>query len=279
MQVFTKAVRYCVLSAVVSFGFFRENPQWIFLGLTGAACLIWLVWKLIRSRSWIKAWWLQRKEEIANSAARRRKKALSRVAPAEPLWEYRPGPRMQEAAVRHLNCRITDRIQSVYPQATCEWVSPNSAEIAMQGGEGRIRISGAGTFDHADVAVNAMARLKLTLLHTVELDRAASYCDSPKGPGNQAERRADPKADVEAWCDLIGRSALYNLSARLAEKGFRLLSVDGNGTVCAINENVREPQFKLGEMPSKEFWHTLAQLLTDEAHQGIVEEDALLLKW
>lgn len=186
--------------------------------------------------------------------------------------------RMQQAAVRHLNCRITDRIQTVFPDATWDWVCADVAQLALTGGTGRIRIKKADAYNFADVSLNATARLRLTLLQAVELEQIQPRVKS-KEEKEESGEGAVPAADVEAWCDLVGRGPLYDLSSRLAEKGFKALSIDEDGAVCAVNGELQEPQFKLGEMPPKRFWERLAALLTDDVHKAEVYENSLLLKW
>lgn len=290
MQVFTKAVRFCVLSAVAAFGFFRKNALWVFLWLCTLALSIWLIRRMLQYRSQIRAWWERKMEKLRKASEQRaaakhyRQREREQRQP-EPIWqsapEYPPDLKMQQAAVRHLNCRITDRIQSVFPDATWDWVGADVAQLALTGGTGRIRIKKAEAYNFADVSLNAAARLRLTLLQAVELEQIQPRMES-KEAATQTEESNEgtvPAVDVEAWCDLVGRGPLYDLSSRLAEKGFKALSIDVDGTVYAVNGELQEPQLRLGEMPPKRFWKKLAALLTDDAHKAEVYGDLLLLKW
>ncbi len=291
MQVFSKAVRYVVISAVAVLGFFRDHPLQIFLALMAVAGVVWFIRKVISCRHRLKAWWQWKMASLEEASAKRRqerakhyrqkereKSVVDTENASQPVVAYQEDQQTRKAAVRQLNCRITDRIQAVFPEATWEWVSPDPVGIAVHGGEGRIRISSADAYNYADVSVNAMARLKLTMLQAVELDKigAKEKGEEPEAESAPAEKES---VDVRAWCDLVGRGPLYALSSRLAEKGFHTLSICEDGSIYAVSGEEKTPQFKLGDMPEKKFWPALARLLSDSDHQAAVEGDALVLKW
>lgn len=177
MQIFTKGVRYVILSAVVTLGFFRDNALWVFLVLATLVGLLWLIRKTISGHHRLKSWQKEKMIALKESAAKRRQeraKHFHQTEKAEVTVNEVDTPQtavatqkyteLQRAAVRQLNCRITDRIQAVFPEATWEWVSTDPVGVAVGGGEGRIRISRAEAFNFVDISINAAARLKLTYI-------------------------------------------------------------------------------------------------------------------
>ena len=127
MQIFTKGVRYVVLSAVVTLGFFRDNALWMFLALTALVGLLWLIRKTISGHHRLKSWWKEKMIALKESAAKRRQeraKHFRQTERAEATVNEVDAPQtavatqkyteLQRAAVRQLNCRITDRIHAVF---------------------------------------------------------------------------------------------------------------------------------------------------------------------
>ena len=56
--------------------------------------------------------------------------------------------------LRHVNHRISEHLQSVYPQAHWEWTLADPARFIAYGGTGRIRVYGIQDYEYADVILN-----------------------------------------------------------------------------------------------------------------------------
>lgn len=150
-----------ILSVAVSLVFFKEQASAMMAVLLFVLLIGMAINAVAKNHTKLKWQW----SRLKTTAERKRNAKHFRYC-AEPEQDVQ----MQSAAVRHLNCRITDRIQAVYPNATWEWVSSNSSVIAVNGGVGRIRVMSADNYDFADVAVNTMSKLRLTLLQTMEAE-------------------------------------------------------------------------------------------------------------
>lgn len=298
MQIFTKMVRGLITTALVAFSFFKEHVLEIMAVAFLVALTIIVVRKVVTSRHQIAAKWYRAKEWLsekleASKNARhfaqqryREEKVVPHEVEKEQQAPVKPVNAEEErAAVRHLNCRITEHIKSVYPTATWDWCGGNPVSIAIYGGTGRISISNSGIFNNADVVLNPLGQLQLTMLQAVKLEQLAKQPEQGGRPEKTEQKAADtsepeePAVNVPAWVDLVGRGPLYELSARLFEKGYQKLSINEAGKVSVLDGASEKELASLENMPPMKFWDELAKLLSDESHFVEVKSDRLELGW
>lgn len=166
------------------------------------------------------------------------------------------------AALQHTNCRISDKLRSVFPDATWDWVSEEPESIALHGGEGRIRLSGVEEFNYADVKIDALLKITFKLLKIVTLDEAEASLSSKEEPPIPAKPDMPMEvSDVAAWFDMIGQSQIDALLTEVNSRGHRLF-IEENGDVYITENGAPSKQGVIHQMPAAKHWRQLVELLT-----------------
>ena len=197
------------------------------------------------------------------------------------LWRKRPRPRRRQAKRKqrkasldkrmdqlllgHLNWRITEKLQSVYPEATWQWQTADPVRIA-QGGIARVLLYGAGGHTHADVVADGYGRIALELLEITPLR-------TPPG-----SRPPNPVSPAE-WFDRHGRHVLTALVNELNPRGYTRMYLRENGEVFTLrggNEFVEET---LRHMPGKALWRELCAVITRMGLSAEEEPDRIAISW
>ena len=232
------------LTLLVAVLFNGADYQWIlFLAVFGA----WAGFLLLRRRL-------------------RRAVASRRHGPARKNRKKGPrGPAAESLLLGHLNWRITEKLQSVYPEAAWQWQTADPVRIAS-GGIARILLYGAGGHTHADVAVDGYGRIALDLLEVTPLRTLPG--NPPPCPVNPAE-----------WFDRHGRHALTALINELNPRGYTRMYLRENGEVFTLrggNEFVEET---LQHMPGKALWQELCAVITRMGLSAEEESDRIAISW
>lgn len=84
--------------------------------------------------------------------------------------------------LRHVNHRISEHLQSVYPQAYWEWTLADPARFIAYGGTGRIRVYGIQDYDYADVTLDRQGGLRCSLVKVAPLEAGAAPNQQPLDP-------------------------------------------------------------------------------------------------
>lgn len=66
--------------------------------------------------------------------------------------------------LRHINFRITEKLQGAFPSAVWRWETAQPLEQAVKGGSARIRLSGVPDWNFADVLFERSGRIRLEML-------------------------------------------------------------------------------------------------------------------
>lgn len=61
------------------------------------------------------------------------------------------GRNLAALLLQHVNCRVSEALQSVYPNVSWEWTMENPAVFVVRGGTGRIQVYGVPDYEFADV--------------------------------------------------------------------------------------------------------------------------------
>ncbi|MCL2816112.1 MAG: hypothetical protein FWD23_16080 [Oscillospiraceae bacterium] len=183
------------------------------------------------------------------------------------------------ALLLHLNCRISDYIKSVYPEATWEWVTENPETLATDCGTGRIRLYGAADFNYADVAFDRLARIKC------EMVRIVSFDDLKKD--GKPEQESEPKNETppnqtvnpETWYGIQGKSILETCVADLHARGHANLWIKENGDICVQQDNSEAVYDKFKNLPGRSLWQQLARIIENQGLSASVMNDCIKVSW
>lgn len=256
-----------VLAILVIMAFFRgPHSQWLVIGAMGAwALFILTAFAIIGSKAL--------REKISKLIAKRPKRKAKTKTFIVPEINGQP----EKILLRHVNCRITDKLKSAYPEATWQWCEHTPVKLAAEGGTGRIKTSETGEYNYADVIIDQYARIKFNMMKIVSLDDAVA---APEGTVAQAKTEAEPIVDVEVWYDLLGREVLQEIITELNAHGHSCLAINELGEVFVVDSEGNETKLeKLENLPKKKWWGELAKLFCDNGLKPCVEEDRIFLSW
>lgn len=178
-----------------------------------------------------------------------------------------------QVLLRHLNCRISDKLKSAYPDVTWNWAAEQPEQIASKGGTARIKLDQAGEFTHAEVIVDQLARIEFKMIKMVDINTLL--------PGGQPQGGAPEPVttDATAWFDLVGREQLTAIVTELNTRNHHKLSIAENGDVYVVEGDASVKQGSLENLPCKNLWKELSALITESGINAQVTGDQLRLAW
>lgn len=264
--VFTKSLSVLIIAVLIAAAIFRN--QWAVI----TAVSIWLLFVctmlLLKNRRRMNRWL---------------RRHFSQSQPAQPPEE--PKSRMIDipdvsdppalVALRHLNCRISDKLRSAYPDVTWNWEVEQPDDLASKGGTGRIKLHQAGEFTHAEVTVDQLARIDFKMMKLVDINALIPGAQ----PANGTPTAEPVTTDAAAWFDLVGREQLTAIVTELNTRNYRRLSIAENGDVYVVEDDASVKQGQLENLPGKNFWNELTKLIADIGINAQVTGDQLRLAW
>ena len=226
----------------------RGSVQTVLLLLTFALWGLWVVVTLLRP-----AW-------RANSAYRYQEERAAREQ-----GEF-AGRNLAALLLRHVNCRVSEALQSVYPDVSWEWTMENPAIFVVRGGTGRIQVYNVPDYEYADVTIDQSGDLKCAMVKVAPLGGAPS---------------GQTSLDPQAWYELEGRQLLEAVVADLKTRGHHKLTVNVDGSIC-IRPKSGKNVIKKGtftNFPDKVYWPRLADVLNQEGLTTDVQADHIAVSW
>lgn len=222
---------------------------WLKTALLLGAFALWALWVLLT---------LLRPAWRANKAYRYQEEQA-----AKEQNEF-SGRNLAMLLLRHVNCRISEALQSVYPNASWEWTMQNPAAFVVRGGTGRIQVFGVPDYEFADVTLDQNGNFKCSMV-TV----------TPLGGTPSGQTTLDP----QAWYELEGRRLLDSVVADLKSRGHHELILNEDGSICiqpaggasVINKGT------LTNFPQKVYWPRLADVLNQEGLTTDVQADRIVV--
>ncbi len=180
----------------------------------------------------------------------------------------------KQVMLRHINYRITQKLQGAFPGATWSWGCNNPADVAAEGGVARIRTFGTGDFNFADVAFAQNGGIRLNMLQVFALDGA----QKPIAATGSAS--SDPDSlNVAEWYDLSASCVIRATIDEVFTRGYQSLYIDESGEVYIKEGDQNVKQGKLSFMPGKKLWPDLVPCFADDDILVTVGDDELALSW
>ncbi|MCL2775788.1 MAG: hypothetical protein FWD71_20940, partial [Oscillospiraceae bacterium] len=191
-KVFGKNITFLIIGVLVVLAFIRGDKQTWFLGGVFAIFIIWTICSVLGIT-------LKNIKESVNKRKTRKPNDTKNEDDNDTVL------------LRHVNCRISEYLKSVYPAITWEWQSENPEYLAVNGGTGRIRLYGITDFNYADVTFDEHSQLNCEMIKIVP------FVDLRKNGGTEPEKKQNKpsSADPEAWYSIQGKKILESCIADL----------------------------------------------------------------
>ena len=174
--------------------------------------------------------------------------------------------------LRHINHRITDKLKSVYPNASWDWNEKPTVSFITDGGTRRIFINGTEEYNYANVVIDKYATISLQFMKIADFAEVA---------GNRSDTVvADYPVDVEMWFTNRGQELLGNIIGDLNARGVKSLSIDTDGKISCVENNAAVVHGQLEDFPQKNLWAQLTALLTDKFElKANIDNEQIIVSW
>ena len=161
--------------------------------------------------------------------------------------------------LRHINFRITEKLQGAFPSATWRWETAKPLEQAVKGGSARIRLSGVPDWNFADVLFERSGRIRLEMLSLRPLD--------------------SDSVNLRDWYDLSASAVVRATIDEVYTRGYQELRIAEDGALYVLEQQEQVGQGRLPYLPGKKLWADLVPLFEEDDITATVEEDSILLTW
>lgn len=265
-HIFSKSIQILIVGLLIALAVFRN--QWAALAVTSVWLLFVFAILLLKNRRHISRWCkMQFSQPQPAESAEAPKVSTAKTI---DLPDVSDPPAL--VALRHLNCRISDKLKSAYPDVTWSWDAEQPDWLASKGGTERITLHQAGEFTHAEVTVDQLARIEFKMMKLVDINTLLSSTQTPPA--------AEPvTTDATAWFDLVGRDQLTAIVTELNTRNHRKMSIAENGDVYVVEDDASVKQGALENLPGRNFWNELSELITGIGIKAQVTGDQLRLTW
>lgn len=247
-----------------------------------AVALVWLIAKVLElHHSRKKALPAPKGKVAAKPAAAPAVQPVQASRPAAPVQQPKPAvprpqpmdPEMEAVMLRHINFRITEKLQGAFPSAVWRWETEKPLEQAVKGGSARIRLSGVPDWNFADVRFERSGRIKLEMLSLRPLEEIG-----------QQQAKSAPAADGDAvnlrdWYDLSASAVVRATIDEVYTRGYRELRIAEDGALYVLEQQEQVKQGRLSYLPGKKLWADLVPFFEEDDITATVEEDDILLTW
>lgn len=265
--IISKSVHVLIVGLLMALAVFQN--QWAALAVASVWLLFSIIYLLYKKRRSMSCWFKSHlsPQPQSDESAETPKTGLIDVP------DVSDPPSL--VALRHLNCRISDKLKSAYPDVTWNWEVEHPEGLATKGGTGRIKLHQAGEFTHSEVTVDQLARINFKMMKLVDINTLVLEAQ----PAN-ATLKAEPiTTDAAAWFDLVGRDQLTAIVTELNTRNHRKLSIVENGDVYVVEDDASVKQTTMENLPGKNYWNELSALICEIGIKAQVTGDQLRLAW
>ena len=265
-----KNMTFLIVGILAVLAFTKETTQ--FWGLIGVFT-VWAIWTVI----------------IFITKKRRFKKTINKRMFSETMKMFKgEEPESSSSAakensdavlLRHLNCRISDYLKSVYPAVTWEWISENPVKLAEDNGTGKIRLFGITDYNYADIKFDNLGRIDCKMIKIVSFGDLKKTSE-PKSENESApDKQPNQPVDPETWYGIQGKKILEECVADLNARGHANLIIKENGDICVKQENKETVCEKFKNLPGKSLWQQLVKIIETQGLSASVTNDVIKVSW
>lgn len=244
-----------VLVSLAAIAFLPKNvAQWIVLGAI-----------LLFGASQGIAYFLDHKDEISEKREKMKSEKKDKS-------EKKKAPSEIELALNYvvvqLSHRVTDKLHSMFPEATWRWVDKPSLKTFSEGGRLRITTSKTDTFTEADVILDVYGRIEVNMLNSDSITSLVKKVD-----GNAD---TDYTVDADAWYSQCGQKLLTDIITELNAGGTKVLCINEDGSIV-VDDNTKVGTFKT--FPSKNLWKKLISIFEENGLSAVENEHSIQVGW
>ncbi len=216
------------------------------------------------------------KEKMASREAKQFQKQYEKQAQQQKITvDLDISDPMYLVLLRHASYRISDYLQSIYPDATWSWCCSNPEKIVAKGGTGRIKLNGVADFNYAEVTLDQNAKITCHLLNIVPMGKEKQ--DDKTSEKNETKPAVEVNPQV--WFEEKGKKVLTSLIADLHSRGHSSLTIKEDGTVVIKQDDRDITKRAFDSMPDKVAWPRLKKVIEGSGIATEITDGGLVLSW
>lgn len=269
-------VSVLIVAVLAITAFIRGNAQVWLLAIVFA---LWTVWASIRFLV------PHIKEQFHRREARRIRKKCEQQDAGRPKFIIpEVSDPVEHVLLRHANFRISEYLQSIYPEATWEWREEFPHRIIAKGGAGRIKLFGVKDFNYADVTFDTNAGIDCAFMNVVPMaqlrgNQPVTEDATSTSPTPVNMQKQENPVDPQVWYEMQGRKVLEALITDLHSRGHNSLTIRENGDVVIKQADSEMIRSKLESVPEKTYWQRLCKVFEREGMAANITDGGILLTW
>lgn len=284
-RVFIHSISWMIAAILLILSFIRGSIQpW----LLAAAFAAWAVYLAIRMLLPKAKQWHAKVKPSAKKPKKQPKepskeqctveKAPTTSAPKEEPSVLIKSDELERLLLGHINCRISEKLKSAYPQATWQWC-PQPPEGFIRGGTGRIRTFHTEDYTHAEVTIGEYFKIAFKMMKIADFPTVGNTGTSDEADTEPAAETEPKVVDPAIWYDLVGREVLTGLIRDWSTRGHTLLHIAADGNVYFTEGADEIKTEQLREFPTKPYWPELAKCLEKDDLKIQLLENRMTVAW
>lgn len=276
-KILNRSISWMFVALLLILSFIRGPMQTWILAAVFVAWAIYLATRLLLPRT--KTWLAKRERPVK----RQKKSHAARKQSAVSEQKEEPSVLVQSSELErlllgHINCRISEKLKSAYPQATWQWCSQQPENI-IRGGTGRIRTYNTEDFTHAEVTVGEYFKIGFKMMKIVDFSAAANPCPDDAADAEPMAESEPKVVDPAVWYDLVGREVLTGLIRDWSTRGHSMLHIAEDGKVFFTEGADEIGAEELKEFPTKQYWPELAKCLEKDDLKAQILDNGVMVSW
>lgn len=186
-------------------------------------------------------------------------------------------PDFEGILLQNIRFRITERLQSAFPEATWKWCDDNPLHELLQGTV-RIQVFGTRDFTHADVSLERSGKIKIDMMLIAPLKKSMAATSNPEQLVSTGA--SDPDSlDLEDWYELSASCVLRATIDELFSRGYRCAYLTEDGIISVQENEQMVKQGRLEHMPGPMLWPDLLPLFEADDLTAELEDSWIKLSW
>lgn len=180
----------------------------------------------------------------------------------------------EKTLLYHVNARITEKLQTTYPNARWDWDINDPLSIICNNDVGKIKLFDAGEYNFANVKFLNFSAISLELMKITAFDEIST----PEKVTTQ-ETVAETKVDVDAWYTINAQSLLSEIITDLNTKGCKEIFINEDGSIYKSKNDLEPELQKIENMPEQTYWDKIVKLINDDGLKATKEEKVMQIAW
>ena len=179
-------------------------------------------------------------------------------------------PDYKKLYAQQIQQRVQERLKEKFPSASVELCEKDILQIAASGKCIYVPIKKAEHYSHMSVSIGRNGEIQMNLFSLVNLEQVHR---------EQITIAEEENREVDRWYSQRGQKMLTELITNMHSRGYTKLSISESGDVT-VKENGRsvlKDHFK--EIPPKDQWARLKELMAEDDVQMQVSGRRLTLAW